>query len=177
MDRRAASLFALVFVGCSAYVVCAALLAASMQNPHLLNRFGALLAAIGAGLLIWQMVVEVRLHRAEEEDTAFARSGVHTSVDAEVILRVIQSRKVQRESSRRGLVIALATIMLFSELIHGWGDLAITLVLGGQATTNAAESSGTADLESCPKARQIRCRHAGSSAGTRETAAHPVVGR
>ena len=106
------------------------------RDMHHLARFGALIAAVGAVLVIVQirfdMVVErefqALLRRIDEGDEA-----VLSPVLDEATARIKQQSKARAQeevkASRTSAAIIVAAITACGEILHGWGDVVMHILV------------------------------------------------
>lgn len=88
---------------------------------HLLNRSGALLCALGAAMVIYQVTIEERIATREaEERSAFDLLSPQNKDLAE---RIIASRNAKMRQRRWRIVMLIAFVVFSGEMLHGWGDL------------------------------------------------------
>jgi hypothetical protein len=85
------------------------------------KRFGSLLAAIAALLVIVQELLEYRLLSAEEGD---AEAMQHLTPPNREQAEVMRGRRAQqRKEARLKAVMCVAVIAVTGEILHGWGDV------------------------------------------------------
>jgi predicted membrane-bound spermidine synthase len=97
-------------------------LAHQLGDPHFLNRGGAALAALGALLVVVQVLAELRLERGREQDNEAEAVADLTPANREVAQRIVRARTSERWRMRMSMVISIALIVFVGEVMHGWGD-------------------------------------------------------
>jgi hypothetical protein len=107
------------------------------REPHVLNRGGALAAACSAGAVFFQIISEMRIeknrkaleNRAEKEDEPASLSPVSRLTGK---LKERQRERQDLHLTEERLLIARSVILcaFAAELVHGFGDLAVTWLLG-----------------------------------------------
>lgn len=119
----AAWLYGLCFAAVALYVTTATLTAISVGDYHILNRSGALLAAIGAVAVIWQVLVEERFERGNERDHQAASPSELSPAHLAMGQRIVSARTTARRRHRVRIVSCIAFVVMVGEVLHGWGDL------------------------------------------------------
>lgn len=120
--------FSLLFLGAFFYW------AVHEGDPHLFSRGGALLAAVGALCVVYQVRREVLYERkAREIDRIRGLSG--NSAAEELRLKALATVLENMHGRRLGLVLGIAIVVFLGELVHGWGDLVIVQI--GADTTHS----------------------------------------
>ena len=110
----------------------AVVLALRTHDGHWLNRGGALIAALAAGSVLLQIVVEIGIERRRHDIESHAHSGGDARealLPVEVLaerLRRSQSKFEIERLERQRLMIASRVVVcaMFGELLHGFGDVA-----------------------------------------------------
>jgi hypothetical protein len=100
------------------------------KNSHYLARFGTLVAAIGAVLVVLQIRFDIAVER-EFQDLLrrldYEDSSISSPVLDEVAGRIRQQSKLKAheevKAARTSAAIIVATITAAGELLHGWGDV------------------------------------------------------
>jgi hypothetical protein len=99
------------------------------NDSHYLNRFGALVAAIGAVLVVVQIRFDIAierefqllLRRIDEED-----ESLRSPVLGQVANRLKEQSKLRAhedvKTSRTSAAIIVAVITAGGEVLHGWGE-------------------------------------------------------
>lgn len=95
-------------------------LACKTSDLHLLNGFGATVAAVCALLVILQVRAEE--HWDEEEGRDEADVGRVSPFFKSLAARIFRTRQDDRRQARLALIRKVAIMLFFAELLHGWGD-------------------------------------------------------
>jgi CHASE3 domain sensor protein len=113
-----------------ALIVVGAIVSVATDDPHYLARFGAIVAAIGAVLVIMQIRFDIAIERDYQEFIRRIDSGDQLTGSApidEAANRIKnQSRAKAHEEvkeSRTSAAVIVAAITAVGELLHGWGDM------------------------------------------------------
>lgn len=146
----AARLYAICFLGVALYVTGATAAALLVGDYHILNRSGALLAAIGAVAVIWQVLVEERFELGNEIDHQAANPSELSPAHLATAQRIVGARATARRRHRMQIVTCIAFIVMVGEIFHGWGDM-IGEALGPPLHSAAqVQQAGPADPPSAP---------------------------
>lgn len=94
-------------------------------DPHLVNRGGALLAAIGAAAVVLQVIREMRLEGENECDEDVLAENISPQ-NREIAEKVLRSRREARRLDRLRMVVTIAGVLVVGEVMHGWGDNIVT---------------------------------------------------
>lgn len=107
------------------------------HEAEYVKRFGSLMAAVAALLVIVQVFVETRMN---EVDASEASDVDKLSPQNREQALVMHHRRIQdRKESRLGLVLCVAMIAAVGEILHGWGDILFFPVSAPGEKTFAAE--------------------------------------
>jgi len=138
------------------------------HDGHWLNRGGALIAALAAGSVLLQIVVEIGLERRRHDIESHAHSGGEPRealLPVEVLaerLRRSQSKRELERLERQRLMIASRVVAcaMFGELLHGFGDVAAcsTFVACEAHVASAGEADARADAgtHAAPASKVVR---------------------
>ena len=144
-------LYATCFVGVAVYVAIATVTAISLANYHILNRSGALLAALGAVAVIWQVLVEERFELGNEMDNQAVSPSELSPANLATAHRIVGARTNARRRHRVRIVTCIAFVVMVGEVMHGWGDF-IGESLGPELhAAQAADSPGRMESEAHPE--------------------------
>jgi hypothetical protein len=130
------------------------------QDPHWMNRSGALVAAVAALAILLQIRAELRLEHEREELDAKRRNGrgiqeIATPLDdLEDRLAVNRLEIRKRQIAQRRLAVASFVVAstILGELLHGFGDLLVCHSVAVCANQSHAEvSSHTSDSATVSK--------------------------
>ena len=91
--------------------------------PDLLNRAGALLSAVGAALVVYQTLFELRLDTQQATEEHVVTSNNLSPFNAEQAMKIMRRRAEVRTRRRMEMVMCVAILVFMGELLHGWGDL------------------------------------------------------
>ena len=109
------------------------LISYATRNPHLFQRSGALVAALGALIVVLQLLDEMKF---DELRSKMVRAGQEEQKKSDhlVGLQETESRLRQKIYSKRAdelrqkriaTAIAASVCVFFGELVHGYGDLIV----------------------------------------------------
>ncbi len=100
----------------------------ALQDPHLMQRGGALLAALAAMLVVFEALLERRMD--EHSTKSPSQVGVNNLLGravADLSNRISQMRfrSHQKTLSRRKLIVVFfnSVLAVFGEILHGFGDI------------------------------------------------------
>jgi hypothetical protein len=101
------------------------------DDPHLANRMGASLSAIGALMIILQVQREVRFEAFNKGDEAAAQRGQFASSDRSLIENTRIRRATERHHQRMRIIVFIAIMVFVGEVLHGWADFIFVKIVGG----------------------------------------------
>jgi CHASE3 domain sensor protein len=106
------------------------------EDPHYLERFGALIAAIGAILVVVQIRFDLAVEREFQQLLRQIDEGdqsVRSHVMDEVTERIKQQSKAkaheEAKHSRTAAAVIVAAITACGELLHGWGEVLMCYIM------------------------------------------------
>lgn len=107
--------------------------AVSANDAHWVNRGGALIAALAAGSVLLQIVVEIELERRRVKVESRMAGSIHSPESMSVIERKamqMEKNKIHQqvedlEQQRLRVVLNVVVCAMVGELLHGFGDLII----------------------------------------------------
>jgi len=103
-------------------------------NPHLFQRSGALVAALGAIIVVLQLLDEIKFEEERSKMLAIAEQETKNissqlvgsqEVESRLRQRVYRSRAEVLRQRRIGTAVAASVCVFFGELVHGYGDLMV----------------------------------------------------
>jgi len=127
----------LLWVLASAVLITSWIAAIRTADPHWVNRGGALIAAIAAGSVLLQIVLEMGLEKRhseiENELNHVATPSPDSLLTMERTAQRIEKRRLQKnmnalEKGRLRIVLHVVVCAMLGELLHGFGDLAVCLI-------------------------------------------------
>jgi hypothetical protein len=127
MTRVSTLLLILLLV---AYVVLSFGLGHYWDDPHLANRMGANLSAIGALMIIFQVRREVRFEALNRGDQVAAEQGQFASYDLSRVEKARIHRAEERHHQRMRMIVCISIMVFVGELLHGWADLILEKISG-----------------------------------------------
>jgi len=96
-----------------------------LGDPHLVNRLGACLSAVGALLIIYQVRREVMFERKNKDDEFAVRDASISVSDRLRVETVREQRVTERHNERMRIITFIAILIFIGEVLHGWGDIAL----------------------------------------------------
>ena len=102
-------------------------------DPHLFNRIGALITACAAGLIVWQIGLEMTLEAQRHAGVAQAdnRAGlspIMARAMARATAKMWARNERQYRSTRLRVAAFVAVNAVLGEMLHGFGDLFVLAV-------------------------------------------------
>ncbi|MEZ5656947.1 MAG: hypothetical protein R3E04_13900 [Sphingobium sp.] len=91
------------------------------DDGHVVNEAGALLAACCAGLVVMQVLFEMRNAEQSRQDLAQLSTESLTHLQRTRLESGLRRRESMRESRRLNLVLAIGILLASAELMHGFG--------------------------------------------------------
>lgn len=99
-----------------------------VNDFHLSNRIGAVQCAFAAILVFFQFKFEKKVSQLDlSEQANFAKVPSHLRADFSAIKKRCDEARVRRIDD---YVIIATVLLVFGELMHGWGDVFISLFAG-----------------------------------------------
>jgi hypothetical protein len=124
------------YVAIAVLIVLASIVVARIyDDPHIVNRGGALLAAIAASLVLYEAFFEERVKKRlgrestdKSPDDRRTEGGVwpfspRAILAQRLALRQWRSREQEFNEVRMGLLLLSGILAVLGEIIHGFGDL------------------------------------------------------
>ncbi|MFO1037094.1 MAG: hypothetical protein U1E45_09645 [Geminicoccaceae bacterium] len=115
-----------------AIFVCSVIIALLLDDPHVVQRGGALIAAFGAFMILQHYLhdeeLDERLNRiGREEDDLRAGltelSPVRENFIGRFLSRNSELEQTRVQEERRSAIIVVTILAISGELLHGFGDL------------------------------------------------------
>ena len=104
------------------------------RDGHWVQRGGALLAAISATLAIieafFEQKIEVRAVEAELEDEYGQRQSPLRALEQKIRGTRLRQGAEKLSADKAKIVVTVSAIAIFGEVLHGFGDLIYTFLLG-----------------------------------------------
>jgi hypothetical protein len=130
MNKRADAFIVILTSFVIIIFIAFAIISFSTKNPHWLNRGGALIAAIGAIAIIFQIQYEIALEKEmkkiEPDDSLSKHEDFESPIDRTAfILRLNDMHRKSKALTNERLRISAVVVIcaLSGELLHGFGDL------------------------------------------------------
>lgn len=97
-----------------------------VNDPYLFRRFGALTTGYAACLVLLQIALENRFEAQKEENAPEPNDRV--SPAKEKWIKKLTHRKLTNYAQKRmNIALIVATLALFGEIVHGFGDYFVGL--------------------------------------------------
>ncbi len=136
MTRSQALAFSLLLL---AYVAVSIAAGQYFGDSHLVNRLGAILSALGALMIIFQVRREVIFERRNRDDKIAIAGGKFGTADRARVENARLLRAGERHEQRMRIIVCIALMVFLGELLHGWGDV---LLAGMTGTTHGGAVAG-----------------------------------
>jgi len=99
-------------------------------DPYLVIRGGASLTAVGALLVVFQILKEVEFETINQRDKNNIGKEFIPPVDRNIADQIFSERVHSRHKQRMRIVFFISIAVFIGELLHGWGDLIYKILIG-----------------------------------------------